>query len=626
MKKRMTLIVGMVLVAAAAAIAPARATEYTWSENDRLTVLYPALQTLTLQPGDHMWIVTGSNPGEKMFANSVQWANYGAIVWNDGNSPFLTDNGSNLDNYGLLDLQTSGTFWRYPGLGGGWNTLTNAAGGTLRKSGSVGEVLFAYSGNFHDETRFINAGTIDCQVGRMHFDLPMMYFQAGTHFTGAGTSRVATPWITEFTGALTVDPGANLELDNRLNSGSLWAQFRGMPATLHGEAHLLCGDLWGTWTIASDGIVSIAPGLPARIDATLQNSGQIRLEADLYSAGTITNDGVIDFLADGIRLGRQDAAWPTIVNNGIIRKSVGAGRSVLGLDGQPDLNLTNSATGLIDVPAGTLSVFASNFNHNAGQLHVAAGAQLDLATYWPNPFVNQGTVSGAGTVNVTGLFAFVNQGLVQPGDGTGPLTINNGFVQESGGELTIEIGGPAGGQYDELAVTGGPALLGGRLRVRTVNGFGPANLSTFVILTAPDRQQEFSEVIAELPTGYTVDVVYGPTTVTLTFHTPTSGVGPSGPNPGTVPQLSIRSDSSGDPIIAVDLPEAASVRVDVFDLAGSRRSRVSQGDLAGGRHEWRWSGRSDDGRPLQSGVYFVRAEIAGAGGPTVLRAKGVLVR
>jgi endonuclease/exonuclease/phosphatase family metal-dependent hydrolase len=55
-----------------------------------------------------------------------------------------------------------------------------------------------------------------------------------------------------------------------------------------------------------------------------------------------------------------------------------------------------------------------------------------------------------------------------------------------------------------------------------------------------------------------------------------------------------------------DLAQAGDVQLDVFDVAGRRVARLAAAAFGRGTHAVRWDGRGDGGRPLGSGVYFVR--------------------
>jgi photosystem II stability/assembly factor-like uncharacterized protein len=59
------------------------------------------------------------------------------------------------------------------------------------------------------------------------------------------------------------------------------------------------------------------------------------------------------------------------------------------------------------------------------------------------------------------------------------------------------------------------------------------------------------------------------------------------------------------------LPEAARVRVAVFDASGRRIVELLDAALPAGDHAVRWAGRDRRGRPTAAGAYFVRAEVAG---------------
>lgn len=59
------------------------------------------------------------------------------------------------------------------------------------------------------------------------------------------------------------------------------------------------------------------------------------------------------------------------------------------------------------------------------------------------------------------------------------------------------------------------------------------------------------------------------------------------------------------------LPEAAEVRLTVYDVLGRVVRRLASGRMRAGRHQVRWDGRSDGGQAAASGVYFVRLEALG---------------
>lgn len=63
--------------------------------------------------------------------------------------------------------------------------------------------------------------------------------------------------------------------------------------------------------------------------------------------------------------------------------------------------------------------------------------------------------------------------------------------------------------------------------------------------------------------------------------------------------------------ISYDLPEAGSLRLVVFDLAGRLVRTLVDGNLPAGSHEVAWDGRDATGRAVGSGGYLARLEFAG---------------
>jgi len=59
------------------------------------------------------------------------------------------------------------------------------------------------------------------------------------------------------------------------------------------------------------------------------------------------------------------------------------------------------------------------------------------------------------------------------------------------------------------------------------------------------------------------------------------------------------------------LPEAADVRVEIYDLRGARVAVPRTGRMPAGRQAVAWDGRDGDGRLVPSGVYFARVAAGG---------------
>ena len=58
--------------------------------------------------------------------------------------------------------------------------------------------------------------------------------------------------------------------------------------------------------------------------------------------------------------------------------------------------------------------------------------------------------------------------------------------------------------------------------------------------------------------------------------------------------------------ITVDIPRTSVVSLSVFSMLGQEVQALHEGPLEAGRHFFRWDGTDRDGRPVSSGVYFIR--------------------
>ena len=63
--------------------------------------------------------------------------------------------------------------------------------------------------------------------------------------------------------------------------------------------------------------------------------------------------------------------------------------------------------------------------------------------------------------------------------------------------------------------------------------------------------------------------------------------------------------------MAVGLPVGGDVTVTIYDARGARVRELHHGYLDGGTRTLVWNGRDQHGRAAASGVYFVRATVAG---------------
>ncbi len=70
----------------------------------------------------------------------------------------------------------------------------------------------------------------------------------------------------------------------------------------------------------------------------------------------------------------------------------------------------------------------------------------------------------------------------------------------------------------------------------------------------------------------------------------------------------VPNPSSGAIRVRLGLPREGPAELSVFDLAGRLVARVSTGPRSAGWHDLAWDGRDRNGRPVASGVYFLRLD------------------
>ena len=59
---------------------------------------------------------------------------------------------------------------------------------------------------------------------------------------------------------------------------------------------------------------------------------------------------------------------------------------------------------------------------------------------------------------------------------------------------------------------------------------------------------------------------------------------------------------------AFTMGQAGSARLNVYDVSGRLVARLAEGPMAAGPHRVQWSGRTDAGAPVGTGIYFARLE------------------
>ena len=299
-----------------------------------------------------------------------------------------------------------------------------------------------------------NTGDTLSQVGTIDF--------LGGAVTG-GSSVVdfnATANSAEFADGVTLNADLNLT-----GAGDNFQIRNGL--TLNGTANLSGSsailDFAGTQTLGA------SSGQTATVDMTPFNA-QLRV----LDGGTLTLDSSVVVSGEGYVTGY--GAGNAIVNEGLIHANHGSGYIHINAE-----TFTNTGTLRASNDSG-LSLSSSSFE-NHGAIELLDGSRLVTTGLGSAGLeIKSGAeLGGMGTVigNVTNT-----SGTISPGAASTTLEIQGDFYQESGGAVSIVLGGNTQGtDYGFLDITGS-ATLAGILSTSFLGSFMPEEGDTFVILEA----------------------------------------------------------------------------------------------------------------------------------------------
>ncbi len=456
----------------------------TWSSGDVV-----GAGGITINSGGILNVDTPA--GKTVNTSTITIANGAIANWTGGNINLVA--GGGFDNFGTFEVMTDAAITD----GGTPGTFDNA--GTFRKSGGAGStaitnVDFTNSGTIEIQTGTFNpgnvtsAGAIDL-TGNFLVNDGIVTFNAGTDVIGTGLLQINGGTVT----ANTADTIPNVQLDSGTLNGTAIVSI----VTLAWNGGTMAGA--GTTTIPAGGTATIATATGKDLQRTLSviNGGTVNVTGSgaisLSSGGNIDNDGLID-ITTAVNLSDSGGAGD-IVNTRTFRVNH-AGTTTL-----TSITLDNSsASGLIDVPAGTLDVADGT---SSAQIAIGSGASflVNSDTYTlavGTTVTGLGTLTlQGGTLNVTGnvsvpQFWQTGGGTV---DGSGTLTFTNtatwdtGTMQGGGttpvsptGTLTLSTPSAKNLNNRDLTVdAGGNLNVAGNGPVNLSNGAAIANAGTMVI-------------------------------------------------------------------------------------------------------------------------------------------------
>ncbi|MDP1663377.1 MAG: GC-type dockerin domain-anchored protein [Phycisphaerales bacterium] len=466
-------------------------------------------------------------------ANSPEWGQgyhylHGGLVIDAGVSVFMDGDISNSASttwHGDDTFYIDSAYAPLPGPPGG--IFRNLAGATFLATGN-GQ-MHGLIGLGH----FLNSGTFTKEGGGGTTTISSRFVNTGSVHVSTGTLRLNGPSSppSSFGGTITVDAGSLLEfytgttqLNNMSSAGD--GMIRVVGATIELPAgttstlrHLdmdSARDGAGTLIVTHSvglggtheggGLTQIAPGCTGVIDNSYTNydgpvhnggtltwtAGFIGLSATAPFTNTAT--GIFEVRCDNLPLAGAGFTSAVFTNHGRFGKYAGPGDTTVSLAAFNNYGTVEAASGTLSFPGG--------FNQHVGVTRLAGGAFAGTYAEYELRF-HGGVLTGYGQIkgHVRNL-----GGTVRPGNSAGTITLSqgssNGYIQEAGGTLEVEIGGTSPGtEYDRLVIDGG-ATLAGTLRVLRTNGFTGDGNFDIITFGFPGLTGEFTTLDA--PPGTTV--------------------------------------------------------------------------------------------------------------------------
>lgn len=410
------------------------------------------------------------------------------------------------------------------------NTISIVDGGTIDLNGSTGADSIYLAGNIinidgaittlMDDLTLVPASGFATNVNAgldISGDIVATGGSGVVNFTNSPTINATNfnaGTMNIFTGTVTLNATSSASILNLSGGG-----------TLTGDDTLTITDTfnWSAGTISGSGTMTLSPDTDLYMTTTGSKtlsersltlegggSGTRRWGDDLEFGGTfyisngalLTNNQVFTIATD------YDISYigsvGSITNNGTIQKTAGTDITTIAIP------LVNTGTGSVSVNSATLSL-SSNFS-NFGQIIVNSGTVFAVTA---TDFINEenGIISGTGTIQ-TPAAGLINNGTIAAGLSPGKLTIDGNLTLNSTSTIDIELGGTTqGANYDWIDVTG-TANLNGTLNVSLYDGFNPAVLDTFQIITCGvARNGTFA--VESPPAGKMMTVNYNTNDVTL---------------------------------------------------------------------------------------------------------------
>lgn len=441
-------------------------------------------------------VLTAGNGGNKRLAGA-DGLNEGSLVW-DSVDAMQGFNGALLTNRGLIDArQSHGWNW----LAGARPLLLNEASGTVRASNGALMQLGSFG---LDST----GGLFDAKAGSGIEFGGQVTMRNNTRYTGAGVIRAVGD--ARYIGQ---QKSSNLRLAGGTQTGGDGTL--GSTANLRGTTRWTGGDLAGAWQVDSGQTLQAEAGSGKRLaGAQLTNAGTLVWATNdgwqMFNGASVVNDGLVQIDGD-VALSWLAGGQPSVVNNGVWRKTAGAGSS-----GMASMLFSNNGT--LQVDSGSIAL--------------------------PNPFANSGTLAGSGSFASSSL---TNHGVISPGQmasavsataspfarsasldastTTATLSVTGNLLQSASGAMDLQL---VNASTTDRVLVSGNVTLGGTLNIGCLGSCSFSAGQTMTLLDAAGTLSgTFSAVnLVGLPPGsFSVSYDNANGLVQLTANVPVSARG-----------------------------------------------------------------------------------------------------
>jgi hypothetical protein len=468
---------------------------------------------------------------------------------------------------------------------------------------------------------------LSLQGGLAHIQGGAFEWPAGKHLSISSTT--GTPELRIDNGTANTGPDTPA-LQAQLfvgqgGDGTLTVSGAGTAFTMGPGSCVVAETAGGTGTIVVDAGAAFSSAGPMNV-GNLGSGDWLVQGGSLGDVGTLAvgvgagGTGAVDVTGAGSRLDVRDNLWIGGGYNGV----GGTGIVSVDLGGRLEiLHVTGINPALTTVhPAGTLAVSNSGLLtttgavSDAGSIVLADGAIEALNV----TLTSTGSLRGHGQLTTM----LQNAGQVDPGlslSDVHTIRVDGNYTQFSQGHYVVDLDTSAGPQSDLLEIDG-PATLAGTLDLRPAAGFAPVPGASFTLLTYTSCTGTFDAVTWNgSPLGGEAVIVYSASDVRAVIPGATAAG-----DPASAPPAELRFAATGGirgPGFALDLPQAAQVRIRLYDVRGREVATLFEGAAPAGRRSFALQA---GGRSLSSGVYFGRAVVESEGRVTTRTASAVLVR